>query len=83
MRDALGDQVTSAIAHKRGNAMNCACLKLGTYSVHRLPCPPRINACKLNCLDWEDFARRLQTQFQRFDQLGVNYRKGIPERIGE
>ena len=23
------------------------------------------------------------TQFQRFDQLGVNYRKGTPERIGE
>jgi hexosaminidase len=33
--------------------------------------------------NWEDFTRRLQTQFQRFDQLGVNYRKGTPERIGE
>jgi hexosaminidase len=33
--------------------------------------------------NWEDFRRRLQTQFQRFDQLGVNYRKGTPERIGE
>ena len=29
--------------------------------------------------NWEDFTRRLQTQFQRFDQLGVNYRKGTPE----
>ena len=33
--------------------------------------------------NWEDFRRRLQTQFQRFDQLGVEYRKGSPERIGE
>jgi len=32
---------------------------------------------------WEDFTRRLPIQFQRFDQLGVNYRKGTPERIGE
>jgi hexosaminidase len=33
--------------------------------------------------NWEDFTRRLKTQFQRFDQLGVNYRKGTPECIGE
>jgi hexosaminidase len=33
--------------------------------------------------NWDDFTRRLQTQFQRFDQLGVNYRKGTPDRIGE
>jgi hexosaminidase len=33
--------------------------------------------------NWEDFTRRLQTQCQRFDQLGVSYRKGTPERIGE
>ena len=33
--------------------------------------------------NWEDFTRRLQTQFQRFDQLGVNYRKGTPGCIGE
>jgi hexosaminidase len=33
--------------------------------------------------NWEDFLRRLPTQFQRFDQLGVTYRKGTPERIGE
>ena len=33
--------------------------------------------------NWEDFLRRLPAQFQRFDQLGVNYRKGTPERIGE
>jgi hexosaminidase len=33
--------------------------------------------------NWEDFTRRLPAQFQRFDQLGVNYRKGTPERIGE
>ena len=33
--------------------------------------------------NWEDFIRRLQTQLQRFDQLGVSYRKGTPERIGE
>jgi hexosaminidase len=33
--------------------------------------------------NWEDFTRRLQTQFLRFDQLGVNCRKGTPERIGE
>jgi hexosaminidase len=32
---------------------------------------------------WEDFTWRLQTQFERFDQLGVNYRKGIAGRIGE
>jgi len=33
--------------------------------------------------NWEDFTRRLPIQFQRFDQFGVNYRKGTPERIGE
>jgi hexosaminidase len=33
--------------------------------------------------NWEDFTRRLPVQFQRFDQLGVNYRKGTPECIGE
>ena len=33
--------------------------------------------------NWEDFTRRLPAQFQRFDQLRVNYRKGTPERIGE
>ena len=33
--------------------------------------------------NWEDFMRRLPTQLKRFDQLGVNYRKGTPERIGE
>jgi hexosaminidase len=33
--------------------------------------------------NWEDFTRRLPSQFQRFDQLGVNYRKGTAERIGE
>ena len=33
--------------------------------------------------NWEDFIRRLPTQCRRFDQLGVDYRKGTPERIGE
>jgi hexosaminidase len=33
--------------------------------------------------NWNDFTRRLQTHFQRFDQIGINYRKGTPERIGE
>ena len=33
--------------------------------------------------NWDDFARRLPAQLQRFDQLGVNYRKGAPELIGE
>jgi hexosaminidase len=33
--------------------------------------------------NWEDFNRRLETQFQRFDQLGVNGRKGVPGKIGE
>jgi hexosaminidase len=33
--------------------------------------------------NWEDFNRRLPTQLRRFDQFGVNYRKGTPERIGE
>ena len=33
--------------------------------------------------NWDDFTRRLRTQFQRFDQLGINYRKGTPEHIGE
>jgi hexosaminidase len=33
--------------------------------------------------NWEDFRRRLQTQLQRLDQLGVNHRKGAPGRIGE
>jgi hexosaminidase len=33
--------------------------------------------------NWEDFTRRLQTQFQRFDRLGINYRKGTPAQIGE
>jgi hexosaminidase len=30
-----------------------------------------------------DFNRRLEMQFQRFDQLGINYRKGKPGQIGE
>ena len=29
--------------------------------------------------NWESFTQRLGTQFQRFDQAGVNYRKGIGE----
>jgi hexosaminidase len=33
--------------------------------------------------NWEDFTRRLQTQFQRFDQAGINCRKGTPGQIGE
>jgi hexosaminidase len=33
--------------------------------------------------NWTDFTRCLQTQFQRFDQFGVNYRKGAPARISE
>ncbi len=33
--------------------------------------------------NWESFMGRLPTQFQRFDQLGINYRKGTPDRIGE
>ncbi|HQL79752.1 MAG TPA: hypothetical protein PLU91_16245, partial [Verrucomicrobiota bacterium] len=33
--------------------------------------------------NWEHFLRRLPVQFQRFDQLGVNNRKGTPERIAE
>jgi len=33
--------------------------------------------------NWEDFQQRLQAQFQRFDQLGVNYRRGAPGRISE
>jgi hexosaminidase len=33
--------------------------------------------------NWEDFTRRLPAQFQRFDQLGINYRKGTPDRISE
>jgi len=32
---------------------------------------------------WEDFMRRLQVQFQRFDQLGINCRKGNAGCIGE
>ncbi len=33
--------------------------------------------------NWEDFTQRLQTQFQRLDQIGVNYRKGTPARMCE
>ena len=33
--------------------------------------------------NWDDFMRRLQTQFRRFDQFGVNYCKGAPGCIGE
>jgi hexosaminidase len=29
--------------------------------------------------NYADFTRRLRAQFERLDQLGVNYRKGIPE----
>ena len=25
--------------------------------------------------DWNDFTRRLQVQYERFDQLGINYRR--------
>ena len=33
-----------------------------------------------NCRDYDDFTRRLQTHLARLDQLGVNYRKGIPAK---
>jgi hexosaminidase len=33
--------------------------------------------------NWDDFNRRLQVQFQRFDQLGVNYRRETEALIGE
>ncbi len=33
--------------------------------------------------NWEDFNRRLRVQLQRFDQQGVSYRKGTPERLSE
>jgi hexosaminidase len=33
--------------------------------------------------NWESFTRRLQVQFQRFDEQGVNYRKGTPECLAE
>jgi len=50
---------------------------------------PRL--CALAEINWspaaarnrEDFTRRLRVQFQRFDEEGVNYRKGTPELIGE
>ena len=29
--------------------------------------------------DFADFSRRLQVQFQRFDELGINYRHGTPQ----
>jgi hexosaminidase len=29
--------------------------------------------------NYADFARRLRSHLERLDQLGVNYRKGIPE----
>ena len=33
--------------------------------------------------NWEDFTRRLQSQFGRFDQLGVNCHKDVAGRISE
>jgi hexosaminidase len=33
--------------------------------------------------NWAGFTHRLQTQFQRFDRLGVNCRKGTPGQISE
>jgi len=33
--------------------------------------------------NWQSFTQRLQTQCQRFDQAGVNYRKGTRDCIGE
>jgi hexosaminidase len=33
--------------------------------------------------NYENFKPRLQVHFQRFDQQGVNYRKGVPGQIGE
>ncbi|HKI68594.1 MAG TPA: family 20 glycosylhydrolase, partial [Verrucomicrobiae bacterium] len=29
--------------------------------------------------DWNDFTNRLQVEFLRFDEQGINYRKGIPQ----
>ncbi|MEI6194376.1 MAG: beta-N-acetylhexosaminidase [Verrucomicrobiota bacterium] len=33
--------------------------------------------------NWKDFNRRLQVQFQRFDQLGINYRRETAVEIGQ
>ncbi len=33
--------------------------------------------------NWDDFTRRLRVEFKRFDELGVNYRHGTAECIGE
>src|ERR1035437_388223 len=46
-REDLDDQAISAIAHSRGKIMYSACLRLGIFSVHKLPCAPRMCAC--NC----------------------------------
>src|SRR5258706_13186931 len=45
LRESLADQVISAIAHSRGKVMYSACLRLGIFSVHKLPCAPRMCAC--------------------------------------
>jgi hexosaminidase len=33
--------------------------------------------------NYEEFLRRLETQYQRFDQLGVNYRRETSVKLGE
>jgi len=84
--DKLEPQHRSHILGAQGNLWTeyIPNLKQAQYMIF-----PRL--CALAEITWspraprngEDFARRLQSQFQRFDQSGVNYRKGTPGQIGE
>ncbi len=78
----LGPQYQSHILGAQGNLWTeyVPSFKHAQYMIF-----PRL--CALAEVTWSakasrnypDFARRLRTHFERLDQLGVNYRKGIPE----
>ena len=59
-------------------------LKHAQYMVFpRLCALAEVTWSPLASRNWAGFTHRLQTQFQRFDRLGVNCRKGTPGQISE
>ena len=42
----------------------------------RLTALAEVDWSPMSARNFDDFSRRLQVQYERFDQLGVNYRRG-------
>ena len=84
--DKLEPQYRSHILGAQGNLWTeyIPNLKQAQYMIFpRLCALAEITWSPRDTRNWEDFTRRLETQLQRFDQAGVNYRKGTPGQIGE